>query len=172
MVPAMAMNLSLSSLTLQPGTVGLTQVTLNSMNNFTGQVSLACSGAPSGYTCRFNPSTISAFTADTGTGLPLGTTGSSQLSISGAAATAVNRNSRPVLPWPPWQSPCASVGIRKRSRVQTMLLLFIAAAGLGLFSGCGGSSSSSKKQPSTSQVTIPASSGKLTQSQTLSLIVE
>ena len=153
--------------------MGLTQVTLNSMNNFTGQVSSACSGAPSGYTCSFNPSTISAFTADTGTGLPLGTTGSSQLSISGAAgdcrqpklATSASRG-------PPWQSRLCFVGFRKRSRVQRMLLLFIAAAGLGLFSGCGGSSTSSKKQPSTSQVTITASSGKLTQSQTLSLIVE
>jgi len=172
MVPAMAMNLSLSSLTLQPGTVGLTQVTLNSMNNFTGQVSLACSGAPSGYTCSFTPSTISAFTADTGTGLPLGTTGSSQLSISGAAATAVNRNSRPLLPLATLAIALCFVGFRKRSRLQMLLLLFIAAAGLGLFSGCGGSSSSSKKQPSTSQVTITASSGKLTQSQTLSLIVE
>ena len=172
MVPAMAMNLSLSSLTLQPGTVGLTQITLNSMNNFTGQVSLACSGAPSGYTCSFNPSTIIAFAADTGTGLPLGTTGSSQLSISSGSATAIKRNSRPLLPVATLAIALCLVGFRKRSRLQMMLLLFITAAGLGLFSGCGDSSTSSKKKNSTSQITITANSGKSTQSETLTLIIE
>jgi sugar lactone lactonase YvrE len=171
MTPSMTMNLSLSSLTLQPGTVGLTQITLNSINNFTGQVSLACSGAPSGYTCSFNPSAITAFTAATGTGLPLGNTGSSQLSISGSA-TAVNRNSRPLLPVATLAIALCLVWFRKRTRLQMMLLLVITAAGLGLFSGCGDSSSSSKTKSTTSQITITASSGKSTQSQTLTLIIQ
>jgi len=50
------MALSLSSLTIQPGTVGLTQVTLTSVNNFAvSSIALSCSGLPSGYSCTFNP---------------------------------------------------------------------------------------------------------------------
>jgi sugar lactone lactonase YvrE len=170
-VPSMTMNLSLSSLTIQKGTVGLTQITMNSVNNFTGQVSLACSGAPSGYTCGFNPSTISAFTANTGTGLPLGTTGTSQLSISGGSTAALHNNSRPLFPAATLAVALCLLGFRKRNRLQLMLLAIIAVAGLGIFTGCS-SSTSKKTQGQTSQVTITATSGKATQTSTLTIILE
>jgi len=170
-VPAMAMSLSLSSLTLQPGTVGLTQITLNSTNNFTGQVSLACSGAPSGYTCSFNPGTVSAFTADASTGLPLGTTGTSQLSISGGSAAAVHNNSRPLFPAATLAIALCVLGFRKRNRLQLFLVAVLTVAGLGLFSGCG-SSSTKKTTTQTSQITINATSGKTTQSSTLTLVIQ
>ena len=173
MAPAMTMSLSLTSLTLQSGTVGLTQITVNSVNNFTGAVSFSCSGAPSGYTCTFNPSTVSAFTADTKSGLPLGTTASSQLSISGGAATAATHpNSRPVLPAATLGVALCLLGFRKRSRLQLLVLVILAVAGLGMFSGCGGSSSSKKPQATTSQITITATSGKTTQTSSLTLVVE
>jgi len=171
-VPSMNMSLSLSSLTLQAGTVGLTQVTVNSLNNFTGSVSLSCDGAPSGFSCSFNPGTVSAFAADPKTGLPLGTTGSSPLSIRGNSGTAANRNSQPLYPMATLAVAVCVLGLRKRSRLQLMLLLLITAAGLGFFSGCGGSSTSSKKKAQTSQITVTATSGKSTKSQTLTLIIE
>ncbi len=170
--PSMNMSLSLSSLTVQAGTVGLTQITVNSVNNFTGQVSFACSGAPSGYACNFNPSSVSAFTADSTSGLPKGTTGTTQLSIGGGSAAAVHTNSRPLLPVATLAVALCFLGFRKRNRLQLLLLAVIAVVGLGLFSGCGGSSSSKTSQPVTSQITITATSGKTTQSATLALIVE
>lgn len=171
MTPNMTMGLSLSSLTLQAGTTGLTQITVNSLNNFTGQVSFACSGAPSGYTCSFNPSTVSAFTADPKTGLPLGTTASSQLSISGGSAAAVHPNSRPVIPAATLALALCLLGFRKRRGLQLMLLAIVTVVGLGLFSGCS-SSTSKKTQATTSQITITATSGKTTLTSTLSLIIE
>lgn len=170
--PSMSMNLSLSSLTLQAGTVGLTQVTVNSVNNFTGSVSFSCSGAPSGYSCSFNPSTVTAFTADPTTGMPLGTTGSTQLSISGGSASAVvHRDSRPLLPVATLAIALCFLGFRKRNRLHLLMLLLITAAGLGLFSGCS-SSTTTTKQPATSQITVTATAGKTTQTTTLTLIVE
>ncbi len=170
--PSMNMSLSFSSLTIQTGTVGLTQITVNSVNNFTGQVSFACSGAPSGYSCNFNPSTVSAFTADATSGLPKGTTGSTQLSIGGGSTAAVHANPRPLLPVATLAVALCFLGFRKRNRLQFLLLAGIAIGGLGLFSGCGGSSSAKTKPPVTSQITITATSGKATQSATLTLIVE
>lgn len=170
-VPEMNMTLSLSSLTIQAGTVGLTQVTVNSVNNFTGPVSFSCSGVPSGYSCSFNPSTVTAFTADSKTGLPLGTTGSTQLSLSGGSVAA-RHDSKPLLPVATLAVALCFLGFRKRNRLQLMLLLLITAAGLGLFSGCGGSSGSSKTKTSTAQITVSATAGKITQTQTLTLTVE
>lgn len=170
-VPTMNMSLSLSSLTLQAGTVGLTQITVNSINNFTGPVSFACSGAPSGYSCTFNPGSVAAFTADQTTGLPLGTTASTQLSINGGAATAAVHH-KPLIPVATLAVALCLLGLRKRNRLQLLLLVVIASFGFGLFTGCGGSSSSKKSQPATSQITVTATSGKTTQSATLTLVVE
>ncbi len=57
--PNLNMSLSLSSLTIQPGTVGLTQITLTSVNNFAvSSIAFSCSGLPTGYTCTFNPNPV------------------------------------------------------------------------------------------------------------------
>jgi hypothetical protein len=56
--PSMNLNLSLLSLTIEPGTVGLTQITLTAQNNFTDMVTFSCGSLPSGCSCSFNPNPI------------------------------------------------------------------------------------------------------------------
>jgi hypothetical protein len=171
-VPNLSVNLSLSNLTIQTGTVGLTQVTLNSVNNFTGSVAFTCSGAPSGYSCTFNPSTISSFIANSSTGLPGSTTASTELSISGGSASAVQpRGSNPLLPEATLAIALCFLGFKRRSRIQRLLMVLIAVVALGFVAGCGGSSGTTQQKATTSTITITATSGSTVKTATLTLIV-
>jgi sugar lactone lactonase YvrE len=163
-LPAINMSLSLSSITMQSGTVGLTQLTVNSQNNFTGSVSFACSGLPSGYSCTFNPNPIT---------VPQGGSATTSLSISSSAtASAVRHDSRPLFPMTTLAVAICFLGFKKRSRLMLLVLVAVALAGFGLLSGCGGSSSSSTTKATTTTATVTATAGAVKQSTTLTIIVE
>jgi hypothetical protein len=114
-------------------------------SGFTGVVTFACSGLPTGATCSFTPPSIT---------LP-GTT-STQLTISTTSASAAVRpNSNPLFPGATLAvALCCFLGFRKRRALQMFALLTVSVIGLGLFTGCGGSS-----QSSVSKVTVTATSG-------------
>jgi hypothetical protein len=160
--PAMNLNLSLSSLTLQSGTVGLTEITVTSQNNFTGSVAFACSGLPAGYTCTFNPNPIT---------VAEGGSVSTALSISGSATAAVQHNNSPLFPAATLAVAICLIGFKKRNRLQLLMLFVVSFAALGLFTACGGSTATTTKA-TTSSVTITATSGTMTQSATLTVTVE
>jgi hypothetical protein len=179
--PNLSINLSLSSLTIQPGTVGLTQITLTSVNNFAvSSIAFSCGGLPTGYTCSFNPNPTNAFAQNTTTGLPQGTTVTTTLTITPPATAAlVRQNFKPFFPAALAVALCF-LGFRKRNRLYMLALLVVLFAGLGFVSGCGGSSSSSTTKPVTSSVTITATpaaglagaSGSVLASTTLTVTVE
>jgi hypothetical protein len=164
-LPGINLSLSLPSITIQTGTVGLTQLTVSSQNNFTGTVSFACSGLPSGYSCTFNPNPIT---------VSQGASASTSLSInSSTTAAADQRAPRPLLPMTTLTAALCFLGFRKRKRFKLLLLVAISLAGLGLFSGCGGSSSSSTTtKTTTTTATVTATSGSVKQTATLTIIVE
>lgn len=163
-LPTMSLNLSLSYLAVQQGTVGLTNLTINSVNGFAGSVSLSCSGLPSGDTCTFNPNPIT---------LPLNGSATTTLSINtGATTAALHHDSRPFFPIASLAVAFCFLGFKKRNRLHMLLLLVITLAGLGLFSGCGGSSSTTTTAAKQSTVTITATSGKVTQTATFTLSVQ
>ena len=155
--PKLSISLSLSSLTIQPGTVGLTQITLNSVNNFASpSVSFACSGLPAGYFCSFNPNPVTVFAQNSATGLPQGTIVTTTLTITPPSTAAVVRHdSRPLFPATLAVALCF-LGFRKRNRLYLLLLLVVLFAGFSLISGCGGTSSTSAPAPVTSTATITA----------------
>jgi sugar lactone lactonase YvrE len=155
--PNLSMSFSLSSLTIQPGTVGLAQITLNSVNNFAvSSVAFSCSGLPTGYTCTFNPNPVAVFAPNATTGMPLGTTVTTTVSITPPAATAAVRQPfRPLFPATLAVALCF-LGFKKRRRLYALVLLVVLFAGLGFVSGCGGTSSTSTKQPVSSTATITA----------------
>jgi sugar lactone lactonase YvrE len=179
--PNMSINLSLSSLIIQPGTVGLTQVTLTSVNNFAvSSIAFSCSGLPTGYTCSFNPNPTTAFAQNTSTGMPLGTTVTTTLTITPPSTAAVVRQDfRPLFPATLAVALCF-LGFKKRNRLYMLVLLVVLFAGLGFVSGCGGTSSSSTPPPVTSTATITATpaaglagaSGSIQSSATLSVTLE
>jgi hypothetical protein len=173
--PSLTLSFSLPSLTMQPGTVGLTQLTITSGNNFAGTVSFACSGLPSGYTCTFNPNPITVPQGSAGTPTSATTT----LSINpGSTTAALHRDPRPLVPAATFAIALCFLGFRKRNRLHLLLLLVVAFAGFGLLSGCGGSSSTTTTKATTSTVTVTATSqaagaeASVKQSATLTVTVE
>jgi hypothetical protein len=70
-----------TSLTLFAGQSGTATITVTPINNFTGSVSFACSGLPTGSTCSFNPTSV------TPSGAPATTTATIQ---TGGSATTAN----------------------------------------------------------------------------------
>jgi sugar lactone lactonase YvrE len=170
--PSMTLSLSLTSLTIEKGTIGLTQLNLGSVNNFAaGTVTFACGGLPSGYSCSFNPSSIAAFAPNSATGVPAGSTATTTLSVTPPASAALVRpNFRPLFPATLAVALCF-IGFRKRNRLFVVLLLVVLLGGFGLLSGCGGSSSSTTT-PTTSQITVTATGGGTTTSSTLTVIVQ
>ena len=177
----MTMNLSLAALTIQPGTIGLTQITLTSVNNFAvSSVAFSCSGLPTGYNCSFNPNPVTVFAQSSTTGLPLGTTVTTTLTITPPASAAVVRQDfRPLFPATLAVALCF-LGFKKRNRLYMLALLVVLFVGLGFVSGCGGTSSSSTPAPVTSTATITATpaaglagaSGSVKSSSTLTVTLE
>ena len=179
--PNLNMSLSLSTLTIQPGTVGLTQITLTSVNNFAvGSITFSCSGLPSGYGCSFNPNPVTVFTPNSTTGLPTGTTVTTTLTVTPpASAAVVHQDFRPIFPATLAVALCF-LGFKKRNRLYMLLLLVVLFAGIGFISGCGGTTNSTTTKSTTSTATITATpapglsgaSGSVQSSATLTVIVQ
>jgi hypothetical protein len=163
-IPGFSLSLTLPSMTIEPGSVGLTSLTVTSTNNFTGSVSFACSGLPSGYICTFNPNPIV---------VPEGAASTTALSISpSSTTTAMNHKSGPLFPAATLAIALCFLGFRKRGRLQLLVLLVASAAGFALLSGCGSSSSTTTTKAATSTVTVTATSGTVQQTTTFSVKVE
>jgi sugar lactone lactonase YvrE len=179
--PNLNMSLSLSTLTIQPGTVGLTQITLTSVNNFAvGSITFSCSGLPSGYNCSFNPNPVTVFAPNSTTGLPSGSTVTTSLTITPpASAAVVHQDFRPIFPATLAVALCF-LGFKKRNRLYMLVLLVLLFAGLGFVSGCGGTSNSTTTKSTTSTATITATpaaglagaSGSVKSSATLTVVVQ
>jgi hypothetical protein len=179
--PNLSMTLSLSSLTIQPGTVGVTQITLSSLNNFAASpITFSLSGLPNGYTFTFNPNPVTVFAPNATTGVPLATTVTTTLTIMPpSTATAVRHDFKPLFPATLAVALCF-LGFKKRNRLSMLVLLVVLFAGLGFVSGCGGTSSSAKTAPVTSTATITATpaaglagaSGSVKSSATVSVILD
>ncbi len=165
-VPAMNLGLSIPSITIEPGTVGLTQITVTSQNNFTGTVTFACSGLPTGYTCTFNPNPITV--AEDGSST---TTLTVTPPLPPQMDVLLHKDLKPFFPATLAVALCF-LGFKKRNRLQLFLLLVVLFAGLGLMSGCGGTSNTSTQAPSTSTATITATSGSMQVSSTLTVTLE
>jgi len=160
--PSINLSFSLSSITLEPGTVGLTTMTVGSGDAFSGTVTFACSGLPSGYTCTFNPNPVTVVANQSAT---------ATLTIS-PSASAAKHDSRPFLPITAMAVALCFFGFRKRNRLQLLLLIAISLVGFGMLSGCGGSSTTTTTKATSSTVTVTGTSGKVSQSATLTLTVE
>jgi hypothetical protein len=126
--------------TVMAGQSAQTSLTLTPSGNFSGTVSLSCSGLPAGASCSFSPASVMLGTA----------AATSTLSITTTARSAMNSSRLPFNPLIPEGLLLAGVFVpftvhrRRRSahlRQHGLLtLLFISAV---LVAGCGGGSTSS-----------------------------
>ncbi len=165
-IPAMSVNLSLSSMTITAGTVGTANITLTSVNNFTGSVVFSCSGLPSGYYCTFNPVGSSSNPLM----LNPASTAVTTLSVSSSSSASLERGPRPFVPLATLAAALCLIGFKKRNRFFLILLIALSVTGLSLFSGCGGSTAATTKT-TTSTATLTATSGTTTTSTTFTVII-
>ncbi len=168
-----------SSLVLGQDQTGTSTFTVTPQNNYSGTVSLSCSGLPANTTCTFTPSTVTL----TGNGKAM----TSQLSVMTHSSTANLIKSGPVgmaaaaIFWLPGMLLGGFLGLARkklRSKMRHVLLLSLMVAGMlstmsGL-TGCGGGSGSSHT-PSVPvgsyTVTITAAAGSLMQSTPFTLTI-
>ena len=169
-----------STLTIQPGAVGSTTLTLTPSGGYNGTVAFSCSNLPSNATCTFtqNQVTLSGSNQSVGLGLSI------QMAAIQSAQQAPS-NTPPLNPallalafWWPGGLTGLAVFARKRKQIARvgqlcLLLLCTLAFGIGL-SGCGMSGYVVNPKtivPTTAQVTVVATgtSGTAVISQTVVL---
>lgn len=172
--PSINIALSLSALTIQQGTSGLTQLTVTSMNNFAGWMNVTCSGLPSGYTCTANPNPVQ---------IAAGGTATTTITVTPPASSAMLHHDSPLAPLAAVAFALGFLGFRKRTRLQLLVVLVLGLTALGTLSACGGSSTTTKGtgQPTLSTATIKvaasgmggsSSSTSVQQSTTLKVTVQ
>jgi hypothetical protein len=161
-----------------PGQPGSTSVSVSTSSGFTGTISLSCSGLPTGATCLFAPSTITA----------PGTlsTASSNITVTTTAASAAAMLSLPGRPHRADALALASfmffsvVLIGASGRRYKSRFLFAMLALIILIPACGGGSGSGNHGPppiagtpaGTYGVTVTAASGSTTSVTGFTLVVE
>jgi hypothetical protein len=96
-------------------------------------------------------------TPNGGTQSPEGGAASSLLTIN-TSATVGSNNSHPFLPVTSLAVVLGLFGIRKRRKLQMLLLVAVSIVGLGVFTGCGGVTGSSSTVV-TESITVQATSG-------------
>ncbi len=135
------------------------------VNGFTGTVSFACTGLPSGARCTFSPASLSA-------------TGDSTLTvgIDGAALHApldfggtgtMLAFALLTLPFLARRKVRAALG-----KAGTLMALLLLAVGFAALTGCGGGGSSNSTPTGASTITVTATSGSVSHSGTFTLNVQ
>lgn len=150
-----------ASISVTAGNSGTTTFSITPLNGFHAAVLFGCSaGMPSGASCGFSPATVT----------PSGAAASTTLTVTtSAASAAMHRNNRTLFPEAALAAVLCFLGLKKRHR--WLLLLVMSVCGLGLLNGCGGGTSSggSASHPTTSTITVTATSGSLSHTTTFSL---
>ena len=160
-----------------PGSTNSTPFTVASSTGFSGNITFACSGLPTGATCQFNPSSITA------TSTPVTTQGSVTVSTTGTTTAALNplRNLFPAR-WMAFAGlmffSVVMIGAPGRRHTATFLLFM--AAFIVLMPGCGGGSSTPPPPPPPPpataigeyNITVTASGGGITSTTGFTLVVQ
>jgi hypothetical protein len=117
------------------GGTGSATIMLAANAAFNGPISFTCSGfLPVGATCTFAPSSVTLAALASGT---------TTLTVTvPKTSAALHRGPGPLVPTTMLAVALCLLGLRKRSRLQVMLLFVVSVVGLSMFSGCTTTSSS------------------------------
>jgi uncharacterized protein (TIGR03118 family) len=153
-----------------------TQATLSiaPANGFSGTVTLSCSGMPAGVSCSFSPTTLTA----SATAVTTGTVTINTTHSMTATNTTPGQTTRATGIAAAMLFPFASFFAFRRRKpatrraFQLLSLLLLFAATNGLLLGCSSSMPVTPTPAGTSNVTMTATSGSVTQSITIALTVQ
>jgi hypothetical protein len=127
---------------------GTATVTITTNATFNAQIAVTCSGyLPLGDTCSISPATLTPGPSATVT---------STVSISSATTTGsvLRGGSGPLLAGTMLAGALALFGLRKRRRLQMMLMLVLSVGGFSLLNGCG--TTPKATAPTSSQIIVTA----------------
>jgi uncharacterized protein (TIGR03118 family) len=172
-----ALSPSASTLTVTAGQSATDTLSLAPSNGFTGMVSLACAGLPSGATCTFSPASVNV----TGTATANTTLTISTGAIGYMAKQTAMRTQNGVGVAAAAMTPLAALmlffAVRRRSKLLMLLPIAIVAVVVATgVAGCGGASGGGGTTPGTtpsgtSQVTITATSGTISKTTVIAFTV-
>jgi N-acetylneuraminic acid mutarotase len=158
-----AFSLDTQSFTLLPARSAMSVVRVTGLDGFNSTITFSCSGLPTGATCSFFPSSI--------TPAQSGVEYQSTMTVAVAASTASLHRSFSFMPLGTTLAALIfCFGWKKKRPWNLLALLVLSTTGLGVLTGCGGSAAS--QQPTTSIVTVTASSGSISHAITFSLTVD
>jgi Chitobiase/beta-hexosaminidase C-terminal domain len=182
MTPDFTVALGKQTITIANGHADFEPITITPLAGFNSVVTISCSGLPVNYNCSFSlPTATPTWPTITSTATPpvttldptaaSGTVATSTLFIEpNAIASAKHPGASPFLPTATLATVLCFFGFRKRSRLLTVVLLVLSAAGLCVLNGC----SSSAVPPianTTSTITVTGTSGTTVRSATFTLVV-
>ena len=165
---------STSTLTIAAGSTGIATIAVAPTNGFSGTVALACTGLPTATTCSFSPASLAASASAPATAtVTIQTTKSTIVRLEplrGKHAAGVGMAL--LLPFG------SLAFFRRRNRsshpLPLLLLVVITLLPMALIAGC--SSTSGTLAPSTpigsTQITVTATAGTITQSSAIALTVQ
>jgi len=164
--PSYGVSPGAGTLTVKAGFDAITSINIAPTYNFTGTVTLACSGLPAGAVCSFTPSQITA-NGNTPSSTLLDITTYKKASIPYSLGRGVALAL--LLPF----GGMLALRRRKLGAWRPLIVASVALLSLGAVIGCGNSYSSPTPTPQgTSQVTVTATSGSVSQSTTIALVVQ
>jgi len=141
--PDFALSASETSGSAAAGDSASTTLTVTPSGGFTGSVSLACSGLPSGASCAFSPASVAIDSGAATSTLTISTTARSAALRAPPALRLDGSGSEGVL-WAMMLGPVWFLrrGARQRSRRRGLRWLALLILGAGFLYGCGGGGSS------------------------------
>jgi hypothetical protein len=147
-----------SAVTVTPGSPGIVDITVTSQYGFNSATTFACSTVPTNLSCSFNPATVTPSN---------GQNASTALTLTESGSAALQHRSNPFLPeGATFAIAVCFLGWKKR---RALFLTFVLIAGVATqLAGCGGDGSA---PPTTSNVVVTATSGKVVQTIQLQVTV-
>jgi Chitobiase/beta-hexosaminidase C-terminal domain len=141
-----------STVTVSPGSPGIVDITVTSQYGFNSATTFACSTVPTNLTCSFNPATVTPSN---------GQSASTALTLAESGSAALQHRSNPFLPeGATFAIAACFLGWKKRRALLLVLVLIAGVIGVTQLTGCG---SNGPAAPTTSNVVVTATSGKVTQ---------
>jgi len=161
--PSFSIGIQPATLTIQSGSSGSVTVTATPANGFSGAVSFACSGLPTGATCSFSPTQVTLS----------GAAASTQLTVAANSNVGqVQHRSAPFIPEAALAATILLLGWKRKSLIWAVLFVVLTFAGFAPASGCGGGSTPTQRNPPVNAtVTVTATSGSMQQTGTFALTI-
>lgn len=150
-----------STVTVSPSSPGIVDITVTSQYGFNSATTFACSTVPANLTCTFNPATVTPSN---------GQSASTALTLAESSSAALQYRSNPFLPeGATFAIAVCFLGWKKRRKLFLALVLIAGVVGVTQLIGCGGSGPGA---PTTSNVVVTATSGKVTQTIQLQVTIK